>query len=153
MRQTTILLIGRCGTLEQVHGRIRLHDLRCSISEAMNLRSNTVMMSFFDTDEDTSFTRAQLEGVLQRAGESQQANQQAIAQAHQQQVEREQQQGEGILRTLGRGTMRVGRNIVGGLATGQDLTTSVVAGLAEPVLSGLGRCSYEKNFTTTPPPA
>ena len=59
---------------------------------------------FFDTDEDTSFTRAQLEGVLQRAGESQQANQQAISQAHPQQVEREQQQqGEGILRTLGRG--------------------------------------------------
>ena len=93
---------------------------------------------FFDTDEDTSFTRAQLEGVLQRAGESQQANQEAIAQAHQQQVEQEQQQGEGILRTLGRGTMRIGRNIAGGLATGQDLTTSVVAGLAEPVLGGLG---------------
>ena len=93
---------------------------------------------FFDTDEDTSFTRAQLEGVLQRAGESQQANQEAIAQAHQQQVEQEQQQGEGILRTLGRGSLRVGRNIAGGLATGQDLTTSVVAGLAEPVLSGLG---------------
>ena len=51
---------------------------------------------FFDTDEDTSFTRAQLEGVLQRAGESQQANQEAIAQAHQQQVEQEQQQGEGL---------------------------------------------------------
>ena len=34
--------------------------------------------------------------------------------------------------------MRIGRNIAGGLATGQDLTTSVVAGLAEPVLSGLG---------------
>ena len=31
---------------------------------------------FFDTDEDTSFARAQLEGVLQRAGETQQANQQ-----------------------------------------------------------------------------
>ena len=94
---------------------------------------------FFDTDEDTSFTRAQLEGVLQRAGESQQANQQAISQAHPQQVEREQQQqGEGILRTLGRGTMRIGRNIAGGLASGHDLTTSVVGGLAEPVLSGLG---------------
>ena len=93
---------------------------------------------FFDTGEDTSFTRAELEGVLQRARETRQANQQAITQAHQQQVEREQQQGEGILRTLGRGTMRVGRNIAGGLAAGQDLTASVVGGLAEPVLSGLG---------------
>ena len=93
---------------------------------------------FFDTDEDTSFTRAQLEGVIQRAEETRQANQQDIVQAHQQQVEREQQQGDGILRTLGRGTMRVGRNIAGGLASGHDLTTSVIGGLAEPVLSGIG---------------
>ena len=93
---------------------------------------------FFDTEEDTSFTRAELEGVLQRARETRQANQQAITQAHQQQVEREQQQGEGILRTLGRGAMRIGRNIAGGLASGHDLATSVVGGLAEPVLSGLG---------------
>lgn len=85
-----------------------------------------------------SFTRAQLEGVIQRAEETRQANQQDIVQAHQQQVEREQQQGDGILRTLGRGTMRVGRNIAGGLASGHDLTTSAIGGLAEPVLSGLG---------------
>ena len=91
-----------------------------------------------DTDEDTSFTRVQLEGVIQRAEETRQANQQDIVQAHQQQVEREQQQGDGILRTLGRGTMRVGRNIAGGLASGHDLTTSVIGGLAEPVLSGIG---------------
>ena len=93
---------------------------------------------FFDTDEDTSFTRAQLEGVIQRAEETRRVNQQDIVQAHQQQVEREQQQGDGILRTLGRGTMRVGRNIAGGLASGHDLTTSVIGGLAEPVLSGIG---------------
>ena len=96
------------------------------------------MTSFFDTDEDTSFTRAQLEGVIQRAEETRQANQQDIVQAHQQQVEREQQQGDGILRTLGRGSMRVGRNIAGGLVSGHDLTTSVIGGLAEPVLSGIG---------------
>ena len=93
---------------------------------------------FFDTEEDTSFTRAQLEGVIQRAEETRQANQQDIVQAHQQQVEREQQQGDGILRTLGRGSMRVGRKIAGGLVSGHDLTTSVIGGLAEPVLSGIG---------------
>ena len=93
---------------------------------------------FFDTDEDTSFTRVQLEGVIQRAEETRQQNQQDIVQAHQQQVEREQQQGDGILRTLGRGSMRVGRNIAGGLVSGHDLTTSVIGGLAEPVLSGIG---------------
>ena len=103
---------------------------------------------FFDTEDardeprvlrdNASFTRAQLEGVIQRAEETRQANQQDIVQAHQQQVEREQQQGDGILRTLGRGTMRVGRNIAGGLASGHDLTTSVIGGLAEPVLSGIG---------------
>ena len=91
---------------------------------------------FFDTEE--GITRAELEGVIQRAEETRQANRQDIVQAHQQQVEREQQQGDGILRTLGRGTMRVGRNIAGGLASGHDLTTSVIGGLAEPVLSGIG---------------
>ena len=91
---------------------------------------------FFDTEE--GITRAQLEGVIQRAEETRQANQQDIVQAHQQQVEREQQQGDGILRTLGRGSMRVGRNIAGGLVSGHDLTTSVIGGLAEPVLSGIG---------------
>ena len=90
---------------------------------------------FFDSDEDTSFTRAQLEGVIQRAEETRQANQRDIVQAHQQQVEREQQQGDGILRTLGRGSIRVSRNIAGGLVSGHDLTTSVIGGLAEPVLS------------------
>ena len=91
---------------------------------------------FFDTEEGV--TRAELEGVIQRAEETRQANQQDIVQAHQQQVEREQQQGDGILRTLGRGSMRVGRNIAGGLVSGHDLTTSVIGGLAEPVLSGIG---------------
>ena len=91
---------------------------------------------YFDTEE--GITRAELEGVIQRAEETRQANQQDIVQAHQQQVEREQQQGDGILRTLGRGTMRVGRNIAGGLASGHDLKTSVIGGLAEPVLSGIG---------------
>ena len=93
---------------------------------------------FFDLDEDANYTRAELDGVLSRAEEARQANQQDITQAHQQQVEREQEQGEGVLRTLGRGTLRVGRNIAGGLATGQDLTTSIIGGLAEPVLSGIG---------------
>ena len=91
---------------------------------------------FFDTED--GITRAELEGVIQRAEETRQANQQDIVQAHQQQVEREQQQGDGILITLGRGTMRVGRNIAGGLVSGHDLTTSVIGGLAEPVLSGIG---------------
>ena len=91
---------------------------------------------FFDTEEGV--TRAELEGVIQRAEETRQANQQDIVQAHQQQVEREQQQGDGILRTLGRGSMRVGRNIAGGFVSGHDLTTSVIGGLAEPVLSGIG---------------
>ena len=91
---------------------------------------------FFDTEDGIAW--AELEGVIQMAEETRQANQQDIVQAHQQQVEREQQQGDGILRTLGRGTMRVGRNIAGGLVSGHDLTTSVIGGLAEPVLSGIG---------------
>ena len=106
--------------------------------EMYNIGTPMAMTIFFGTDVDTNFTRVQLEGVTQRAEETRQANQQDIVQAHQQQVEREQQQGDGILRTLRRGTMRVGRNIAGGLASGHDLTTSVIGGLAEPVLSGIG---------------
>ena len=34
--------------------------------------------------------------------------------------------------------MRVSRNIAGGLVSEHDLTTSVIGGLAEPVLSGIG---------------
>ena len=43
--------------------------------------------------DDQNYTRAELEGVLGRAGEAQQANQGAIAQAHQQHLEQEQEQG------------------------------------------------------------
>ena len=113
---------------------------------------NAEAEEFLDLDEDQNYTRAELEGVLARAGEAQQENQGAIAEAHQQQLEQEQEQGEGILRRIGRGTFNVGRsvvgnvasnvgtvgrNIAGNLASGQDLATSVIAGVAQPALEGL----------------
>ena len=77
---------------------------------------NTEAEEFLDLDDasvedlasirdDQNYTRAELEGVLGRAGEAQQANQGAIAEAHQQQLEQEQEQGEGILRRIGRGNI------------------------------------------------
>ena len=50
--------------------------------------------------DDQNYTRAELEGVLGRAGEAQQANQGAIAQAHQQHLEQEQEQGVAVLNGL-----------------------------------------------------
>ena len=92
---------------------------------------------FYDTEENTGFTRGELEGVLQRAEEARQGNLQSIVEAHQQQIEQEQEQGEGVLRSLARGTLRVGGNIAGNLASGQDLTTSAVSGVAQPALQAL----------------
>ena len=48
--------------------------------------------------------------------------------------------------------MRVDRNIAGGIASGQGLTTSVIGGLgglAEPLLSGLGEAVMRR---VLPPP-
>ena len=92
---------------------------------------------FYDTEENTGFTRGELEGVLQRAEEARQGNLQSIVEAHQQQIEQEQEQGEGVLRSLARATLRVGGNIAGNLASGQDLTTSAVSGVAQLALQAL----------------
>ena len=106
---------------------------------------NTGAEEFLDLDEDQNDTCAELEGVLRRAGEAQQVNQEP-------QLEQEQEQGGGILRSIGRGTFDVGRsvvgnvasnvgtvsrNIAGNLASGQDLATSVMAGVAQPALEGV----------------
>ena len=108
---------------------------------------------FFDTDEDLRYTQGEVESLLQRASENMSQNQGAIVQAHQQQIEQEQEQGEGVLRRVARGTIglgrdvaggiasnvgTVGRNIAGNLESGSDLATSVVSGVAQPALEALG---------------
>ena len=95
--------------------------------------------TFFDTQEgDADYTNAQITEMIRREQEARQANAQAITEAHAQQMERDQQGGDGVLHSLGRGLVRVGQNIATGVASGQDLTTAAVRGVAEPVISGVG---------------
>ena len=93
----------------------------------------------FDTEEgQTDYTNAQLTEVIRRAEEARQTNQAEIAQSHQQQMEVDQEGGDGVLHSLGRGLVRAVSNTASGVASGQDLRTSAIAGFAEPVLSGIG---------------
>ena len=85
---------------------------------------------FFDLDEDTNYTRAELVGVLSKS--TRHTTSSSTTSRKRTRTRRR------LLRTLGRGTLRVSRNIAGGLATGQDLTTSIIGGLAEPVLACIG---------------
>ena len=95
--------------------------------------------TFFDTEEgQTDYTNAQIIEMIRRAEEARQTNQAEIAQAHQQQMEIDQEGGDGVLHSLGRGLVRAVSNTATGVASGQDLTTSAIAGFAEPVLSGIG---------------
>ena len=88
---------------------------------------------FFDLNE-----------ALQNLSMTQQQNQQAFAQAHQQQLEREEEGGSGILRSLGSGALslgsgalRVGGNVAGKMISGMDLGTAAFAGLSQEAMQVL----------------
>ena len=90
--------------------------------------------TFVDPQEDdTSY----LTDLIQRAEEARRSNTQAITEAHAQQMEVDQQGGDGILHSLGRGLARVGQNIAAGVAAAQDLRAAAIAGVAEPVIGGV----------------
>ena len=93
---------------------------------------------YFDTEDMTPYLRSDLDTALARASEATLQNQEAIAQAHGQQMEQAQEQEEGILRRFGRGALTVGRNVAGNLASGMDLTQATIAGVAQPALEELG---------------
>ena len=61
-----------------------------------------------------------------------------MTEAHAQQMEIDQEGGDGVLHSLGRGLSRVGQNIAAGVAAGQDLRTAAISGVAEPIISGVG---------------
>ena len=93
---------------------------------------------FYDTQEDPSYTNAQITELIQRAENARQANTAAIAEAHAQQMEAEQQGGDGISHSLGRGLARVGQNMAAGVAAGQDLRAAAIAGVEAHMISGVG---------------
>ena len=90
---------------------------------------------------------AQINETLGNIATAQQSNQQAIYEAHQQQLEREEEGGSGILRSLGSGALRVGRgalsvgsgalrvgsNVAGNMISGMDFGSSLATGLSQEV--------------------
>ena len=91
----------------------------------------------FDNMEVDEQAYLQTAGALASAEQASQSNRQQLAVAHQQQIEQEQQQSEGVLRSLGSGALRVGGNIAGNVAQGMDLSTASVAGVSQEALQAL----------------
>ena len=94
--------------------------------------------------------------TLQNLSTTQQQNQQAFAQPHQQQLEREEEGGSGILRSLGSGALslgsgalRVGGNVAGNMISGMDFGTAALAGLSQEAAQALGETLMRR---INPPP-
>ena len=100
--------------------------------EMYNIGTDQDDMSFveeFGTPQEQQLM--EVNQVLQNIATTQQSNQQAITQAHQQQLEREEEGGTGILRTLGNRALSLGRNIAGNVATGMDVRSAALAGFSQ----------------------
>ena len=115
--------------------------------------SMSVMEEFGTPPEQQLF---QIDETLGNATRAQQGNRQAIYQAHQQQLEREEEGGSGILRTLGSralrlgsGALRVGGNVAGNMASGMDFGSSLVAGMSQEAINTLGQSIMNR---VNPPP-
>ena len=87
--------------------------------------------------------------TLQNVATSQQNNQQSINQAHQQQLENEEQGGSGILRSLGGRALRIGGNVAGNMISGMDLGTATFAGMTQEAIQSLQEVLMRR---PTPPP-
>ena len=98
----------------------------------------------------------QINETLGNIATTQQGNQQAIYEAHQQQLEREEQGGSGILRSLGSGALslgsgalRVGGNVAGHMASGMDFGSSLLAGMSQEAISQFNEAIMNR---INPPP-
>ena len=98
----------------------------------------------------------QINETLGNIATAQQGNQQAIYEAHQQQLEREEQGGSGILRTLGSGALRigggalrVGGNVAGNMFSGMDFGSSLLAGMSQEAISQFNEAIMNR---INPPP-
>ena len=106
--------------------------------EMYNIGTDQDDMSFveeFGTPQEQQLM--EVNQVLQNIATAQQSNQQAITQAHQQQLEREEQGGTGILRTLGNSALSLGSNIAGNVASGMDFSSALVSGMSQEALQVL----------------
>ena len=120
--------------------------------EMYNIGSDHDNMSFveeFGTPQEQQL--AQINETLQNVSTTQQNNQQAITQAHQQQLEREEEGGTGVLRSLGSGALRVGSNIAGNIASGMDIRSAAFAGFSQEAMQTL-RDTLMRRITPPPRP-
>ena len=91
----------------------------------------------------------QINQTLGNIATAQQGNQQAIYEAHQQQLEREEEGGSGILRSLGGGALRVGRNVAGNMVSGMDFGSSLLAGMSQEAIGAFNQAIMNR---INPPP-
>ena len=125
--------------------------------EMFRIATDTDNMSFieeFGTPPEQQLF--QIDETLGNVATSRQDNQQAINQAHQQQLEREEEGGSGILRSLGSGALslgsgalRVGGNVAGNMISGMDFTSAAFAGLTQEAAQALGETLMRR---INPPP-
>ena len=125
--------------------------------EMFNIATDTDNMSFieeFGTPPEQQLF--QIDETLGNVATAHQGNQQAINQAHQQQLEREEEGGSGILRSLGSGALslgsgalRVGGNVAGNMISGMDFTSAAFAGLTQEAAQALGETLMRR---INPPP-
>ena len=125
--------------------------------EQYNIGTDTDAMSIveeFGTPPEQQLF--QLNETLGDITTTQQRNQQTIYEAHQQQLEREEEGGSGILRSLGSGALslgsgalRVGSNVAGNMLSGMDLGTAAVTGLTQEAAQALSETLMRR---INPPP-
>ena len=92
---------------------------------------------------------SQVDEALQNVAMTQQYNQQDITRAHQQQLEREEEGGSGILRSLGSGALTIGGNVAGNMAQGMDFSSAAFAGFSREALQALSGATMTR---IAPPP-
>ena len=125
--------------------------------EQFNIATDPDDMSFveeFGTPPEQQLF--QINETLGNIATAQQSNQQAIYQAHQQQLEREEEGGSGILRSLGSraldlgsGALRVGSNVAGNMVAGMDLQSSLLAGMTQEAIGAFNETIMNR---INPPP-
>ena len=110
---------------------------------------------FMDVEEgdvNEMYSQNAIDTAIARAQEQQAQHQQDIVMANREQLQEEQAQGDGLLHgMLSRGGQMAG-NVVAGLASGQDLGTSVATGVGAPLLTDMGRLLLNRMLPQPPAP-
>ena len=110
---------------------------------------------FMDVEEgdlNEMYSQNNIETAIARVQEQQAQHQQDIVMANREQLQEEQAQGDGILHGMLRRGGQMAGNVVAGLASGQDLGTSVASGVGVPLLTDMGRLLLNRMLPQPPAP-